>query len=188
MQIPVSIRTSYFTANKSILVDSGATDNFMHPNFAKQMGLQPVALERPRKIWNADNTEHKEGIITHYLDLDVEAKGIHKDMRFYITNIGKEDIFLGYPWLAAYKPRFKWRDATIGEEVLLVIIRSINPRIPRPRPVITQATLKNLKACIVQQLEAQAFSHHSHQTGYTSRTAHQGGGTPTTISRVRKGI
>ena len=130
MQIPVSIQTSYFMADKSILVDSGATDNFMHPNFAKRMGLRPAALERPRKIWNADNMENKEGMITHYLELDVEAKGIHKDMRFYITNIGKEDIFLKYPWLAAYKLRFKWRDATIGEEVLPVIIHSISPYIP----------------------------------------------------------
>ena len=130
MQIPVSIQTSYFTANKSVLVDSGATDNFMHPNFAKRMGLRPVALNKPRKIWNADNMENKEGMITHYLDLDVEAKGIHKDMHFYITNIGNEDIFLGYPWLTAYEPRFKWRDTMIGEEVLPVIIRSINPHIP----------------------------------------------------------
>ena len=102
----------------------------MHPNFAKHMGLRPAALDRPRKIWNADNTENKDGMITHYLDLDVEAKGTHKDMRFYITNIGKEDIFLGYPWLAAYEPRFNWKDATIREEVLPVIICSINPHIP----------------------------------------------------------
>ena len=94
-------------------------------------------------------------MITHYLDLDVETKGIHKDMHFNITNIGKEDIFLGYPWLAAYEPRFKWRDATIGEKVLPVIIHSINPCIPRPRPVIMQATLENLKVRIVQQLEEQ---------------------------------
>ena len=130
MQIPVLIRTSYFTANKSVLIDSGATDNFMHPNFTKRMGLRPVALEKPRKIWNSDNTENKEEMITHYLDRDAEAKGIHKDMCFYITNIGKEDIFLGYPWLAAYEPRFKWKDATIGEEVLPVIICYINPCIP----------------------------------------------------------
>ena len=130
MQISVLIHTRYFTADKSVLVNSGATDNFMHPNFAKQMGLQPVALERPRKIGNTDNMENKKGMITHHLDLDVEAKGIHKDMHFYITNIGKEDVFLGYPWLAAYEPPFKWKDATIGEEVPSVIIRSINPCIP----------------------------------------------------------
>ena len=92
----------------------------------------------------------------HYLDLDVEAKGIHKDMCFYITNIRKEYIFLGYPWLAAYEPHFKWRDATIGEEMLPVIIHPINPCIPWPRLVIAQTALDNLKACIVQQLEEQS--------------------------------
>jgi hypothetical protein len=35
MRIPVSIRTRYFMADKKALVDSGATDNFMHPNFTK---------------------------------------------------------------------------------------------------------------------------------------------------------
>ena len=155
MQIPVLIHTSYFTADKPVLVDSGATNNFMHPKFAKQMRLKLAVLEGPHKIWNADNTKNKEGMITHYLDLDVETKSICKDMRFYIANIGKEDIFLGYPWLAAYEPHFKWKDATTGEEVLPVIICSINPHISRPQLVIAQATLEDLKACIIQQLKEQ---------------------------------
>ena len=110
------------------------------------MGINPKKLEKPRKIWNADSTENKEGMITHYLDLEVETKSIRKDMRFYITNIGKEDLFLGYPWLAAYEPRFIWKDATIGEEALPVIIRSINPIIPQPRPTILRTALEDLLA------------------------------------------
>ena len=53
------------------------------------MGLTPAKLEKPRKIWNVDNTENKAGMITHYLDLDVETKGIHKEMRFLITCHGR---------------------------------------------------------------------------------------------------
>jgi hypothetical protein len=41
-------------ADKQALVDSGATDNFMHPNFAKRMGLGmktlPVMIHAPM-IW-----------------------------------------------------------------------------------------------------------------------------------------
>ena len=55
-----------------------------------------------------------------------------------------------------YELHFKWRDATIGEEVLPVIICSINPCISRPWPVIARTTLDDLKACIVQQLEEQS--------------------------------
>ena len=156
MRIPVSIHTSYFTADKNALVDSGATDNFIHPNFVARMWIRPKVLEKPRKIWNADSTENKEGMITHYLDLEVETKGIRKDMHFYITNIGKEDLFLGYPWLTTYEPRFIWKDVTIGEEALPVIICSINPTIPCLRPTITRSTLEELKLCILHQLEEQS--------------------------------
>ena len=82
----------------------------MHPNFVKQMGLRPAALERPQKIWNADNMENKEGMITHYLDLDVEAlikveradvdpiddvQGLNEDVKeseHYDLLISEEDI------------------------------------------------------------------------------------------------
>ena len=120
------------------------------------MGLTPAKLEHPHKIWNIDNTKNKAGIITHYLDLDVKTKGIHKEMRFLITDIGKEDILLGYPWLATYEPKFKWRDATIGEEALPIIIRSVNPRIQCMRPVIAKAVTEAIKAMIIHQLETQS--------------------------------
>ena len=94
-------------------------------------------------------------MVTHYLDLDVETKGIHKDMQFYITNIRKEDIFLEYPWLAAYEPHFIWKDITIRKEALPVIIHFINPAIPQTWPTIAQAMLNNLKACILYQLKEQ---------------------------------
>jgi hypothetical protein len=107
MRIPVSIRTSYFMADKQALVDSGATDNFMHPNFATKMGLGMKELLTPRKIFNIDNTTNKSGKITHYLDLDIYTKGIHREMRFLITDIGSEDILLGYPWLASFEPKIQ---------------------------------------------------------------------------------
>jgi hypothetical protein len=68
-------------------------------------------------------------MITHYLDLDVCTKGIHKEMCFLITDIGSEDLLLGYPWLAMFKPRFNWQSAVIDEHTLPVIISSINPQI-----------------------------------------------------------
>jgi hypothetical protein len=71
MCIPVSIRTSYFMANKKALVNLGATDNFMHPAFAKKMGLGLQELPNPKKIFNIDNTANKSGMITHFLDLNV---------------------------------------------------------------------------------------------------------------------
>jgi hypothetical protein len=99
-------------ANKKALVDSRATDNFMHPTFAKRMGLGMKTLPKPKKIFNIDNTTNKSGMITHYLDLDVVTKGVHKEMCFLITDIGQEEVLLGYPWLATFEPKSDWIHAT----------------------------------------------------------------------------
>ncbi len=94
------------------------------------MGLRKQPLEKPQRIWNIDNTENKDGSITHYVDLQVQTHGIHRNMRFLITNIGHEVIVLGYPWLAAYKPKFSWKHATIDKTILPIVLRSVNPQIP----------------------------------------------------------
>jgi hypothetical protein len=53
-------------ADKKALVISGATDNFMHPAFTKQMGLGLQELPTPKKIFNIDTTTNKSGMITHF--------------------------------------------------------------------------------------------------------------------------
>jgi hypothetical protein len=153
MCVPVSIRTSYFMADKKALVDSGATDNFMHPVFAKRMGLGLQKLQTPKKIFNIDNTTNKSGMITHYLDLDICTNKIHKQMRFLVTDIGNEDVLLGYPWLATFEPRFNWRSAVIDERILPIIISSINPRNPTQHPTIAIGISETDKQSIVRQLE-----------------------------------
>ena len=71
MKIPVSFRTAYARADKQILVDSGATDNFVHPRLIRRLALGTQKLERSRKIWNIDGTNNKAGRITDYVDLNV---------------------------------------------------------------------------------------------------------------------
>jgi hypothetical protein len=58
---------------------------------------------------------NKSGKITHYLNLDPQTNGIHKDMQFLITDIGSEELLLGYSWLATFEPKFNWRSAIIDE-------------------------------------------------------------------------
>ena len=127
MRVPVLIRTRYFMADKKALVDSGATDNFIHPAFAKRLGLSMTPLDKPKRIYNIDNTSNKAGSITHSLELKVTTKEIDKVMRFLVTDIGNEDLLLGYPWLATFEPTFRWKDAIIETKALPIIISSTHP-------------------------------------------------------------
>ena len=54
LKVPLSFRTLHAVANKNILVDSGATDNFIHLKLLKWLGLGSQLLERPR------NLEHRQ--------------------------------------------------------------------------------------------------------------------------------
>jgi hypothetical protein len=155
MHVPVSVHTSYFMADKKALVNSGATDNFMHPTFAKRMGLGLQELPNPKKIFNINNTTNKSGMITHFLDLNIQTNGINKEMQFLVTDFGNEEILLGYPWLATFEPKFNWRSAVIDECILLIIISSINPQITQNLPIITTTLTDKVKQSIVRQLESE---------------------------------
>jgi hypothetical protein len=152
MRIPVSLRTSYSMADKKALVDSGATNNFIHPRFAERMRLGTKKLTQPHKIWNIDGTQNKGGLLNEYIDLDIQTKHIHKEMRFLVTDLGGEDIILGYPWLSMFEPQITWQTATINVSALPIVIRTVNPCIERIAPVIVRTLSQTEATKIVQEL------------------------------------
>ena len=94
MKVPISFWTLHATANKTILVDSGAMDNFIHPKLLKQLGLGSQPLERPWKIWNIDRMTNKAGALTHCVDLEVHTGQKQEVMKFLVTDLGGEDLIL----------------------------------------------------------------------------------------------
>ena len=154
MRIPVNIQTRYYEAdNQKALVDSGATNCFTHPRLAERMKVGRQAFEKPKKIFNIDNTENKSGSITHFIDLKVQTKGMVKDIRFLIADIGTKNLLLGYPWLAAFEPGFKWQPAVMDAINFPVIISSF---IPSPSKVVIAALTHEDKLKVVKQLEGQS--------------------------------
>ncbi len=138
MHIPVSIRTSNTMADIKALVDSGATNCFMSEGFIRRMKLGKQPLQRPRKIWNIDNMANQAGEITHYITLNIQTRGTQKTIQFLVTNIGNEDIILGYPWMATFKPQFTWKNRVINKKELPIILQSVNPFIPGKDPIIAR--------------------------------------------------
>ena len=46
-------------------------------------------------------------------------------MRFLVSDIGRESLILGYPWLAAFEPHFKWKEGTLDPQYLPIKCQSI---------------------------------------------------------------
>jgi hypothetical protein len=73
------------------------------------MGLGTRKLATPKRLYNVDDTTNQAGQVTDYVDLNVRTNDIHKEMRFLVSDIGREDAILGYPWLATFEPHFSWK-------------------------------------------------------------------------------
>ena len=116
------------------------------------MKVGTQAFKKPKRIFNIDNMENKSGSITHFIDLKVQTKGVVKDMRFLIADIGTKNLLLGYPWLAAFEPGFKWQPAIMDSINCPVIVSS---SILSPSKVIIVSLSTNDKLEIVAQLEEQ---------------------------------
>ena len=92
------------------LVDTGATHNFITPSMTQYLNITPRKVDKPRIIRNVDGTANKGGHITHYVDLEFQQNNEWTShiQRFYLADLGTDDLILGYPWMAATQPLLNW--------------------------------------------------------------------------------
>ncbi len=138
MRIPVLFESAHATAEREVLVDSGATDNFISKNLLHRLKIGYLPVETPIKIWNVDGTHNQDGAISHFTDLQVRTRNETKTLRFLITNLGRDEVILGYPWLTAFEPIIHWKDATLDKKCQPVIISSIQPEEAQIATTITE--------------------------------------------------
>ena len=109
MRLSVKIRLGRHVAQSLALIDSGATENFIHPRLIAKLGILRSPLSIPITVRNADNSENVLGKITHFTTLRFQINGHEEISRFLISDIGSEQIMLGLPWLRKHNPRIDWR-------------------------------------------------------------------------------
>ena len=119
-----------------------------------KLGMRELA--RPKKLYNIDDTTNKAGNVTHYVDLMVETAGQKKEMRFLVSDVGREDAILGYPWLATFEPSFSWAHGTIDVKNLPIVLRSVHPT--PGRPTINRIAKEEITTQPAEECEARGAS------------------------------
>ena len=95
------------------LLDSGATGLFMNKEFVERNGFKMEKLERPVKVMNVDGTHNKGGDITHEVTCNIYYKGHRERARFNVCDLGRTEVILGMPWLAAHNPEIDWEKGEV---------------------------------------------------------------------------
>jgi transposase InsO family protein len=92
-----------------VMVDSGATGNFMHPEFMKKLGLLGKAKAAPQPIagLNGENLGTL-AITTESGTVPMVVLGHVERLNFDIVPTGRYDVVLGIPWLRSHNPTIDW--------------------------------------------------------------------------------
>jgi Retroviral aspartyl protease len=108
LEIPFNFKTYMAKAEEVALVNSGATENFIDYQTVARLRLGSNKLATPRPVHNVNRTPNKSGEITHSTDLYIQLGNKEQCVRFFVTNLGKDRMILGHPWLRTFNPQIDW--------------------------------------------------------------------------------
>jgi len=95
------------------LLDSGATGMFMDRQMVARHGFKLQKLERPLMVKNVDGTVNSRGAITYQVECNVFYKGHIERIRMDVCDLGKTEVILEMPWLAAHNPEINWETGEV---------------------------------------------------------------------------
>ena len=97
LKLDFAFKTISKTAEETALINSGATENFIDIEVWKALKIGRFRLAKTILVHNVDGSINKNGNIDSYVWLKVKFNKEEKNMKFYLTSIGKEHFILGYP-------------------------------------------------------------------------------------------
>jgi hypothetical protein len=100
----------------TVLLDSGATHNFIDSRTVEQLHLGTRLLKQPLSASNVDGTLNKAGTITHFCNLTVRTKDHSQTLSFYVANIGSDRMIFGHPWFKVFNPIINWTTNTLSND------------------------------------------------------------------------
>jgi len=95
-------------AEEIVLIDSGATKNFINQETIRKLKLSTKKLKTLVGLQNINRTFNKFRQITHYLNLLISYGAKKNTEHFYVTDLGTNHLILGYLWLHAFNPNIDW--------------------------------------------------------------------------------
>ena len=105
-KIPIPISTK-------ALLNSGANIIFIDRKWAEEKGLPKWLLCHPISMYNIDGTKNSTGQITHCTDVTIMYQGHKEQVTAEITDLGWNQMILGYMWLKCHNSKIDWEAGTV---------------------------------------------------------------------------
>ena len=122
MTISVPLYMWQQKASVTVLLDSGATHNFIDPRTIKQLHLGTRPLKQPLSTSNVDGTLNQTGTITHFCNLTIGSTHHSQTLGFYVANIGSDRMIFGHPWFRMFNLVIDWTTNTLQDDYIIETI------------------------------------------------------------------
>jgi len=113
MKIELEKLESHERVTVKALLDSRATGLFIDTAFAKEKRFKMEKIKRPLLVKNVNGSVNIGGAIIHQVECNMFFKGHVERVRMDICNLGKTEVILGMPWLAAHNPEIDWEKGEV---------------------------------------------------------------------------
>jgi len=109
--LPIKIGTTDTSEVHSIkvLLDSGATGNFIDKDFVCMKGISTQSISCPILVFNVDGSPNEAGQISEVVDVILRYKTHSERTLLAVSNLGKQSMILGYTWLKDHNPEVNWQ-------------------------------------------------------------------------------
>ena len=116
MQVGLEKVDNHKGVSVKALLDSGATGMFANKKFVEKNSFKLEKLDRLVRIRNVDGTRNSRGLVAYEIEVNVDYQGHIERMKLDMCDLGRTEVILGIPWLAAYNLEINWEMMSLSEK------------------------------------------------------------------------
>ena len=123
MHVSATLQTMQKKVPVEAFLDCRANECFVSQQFIDDHRLGVRYMKTPCELENADGSPNVGGSLCYYTDLTVTTGTQSHSLRFYIADIGPDNLVLGYPWFKATNVTPDWKNGTIPDPITIRMLR-----------------------------------------------------------------
>ena len=172
MTISLTVNMWHKTTKTKALLDCGATHNFIDPRTVKTLAMGINPLKQPLIVHNVDRTLNQGGTITHYCNLWVWQGTQVEKLGFYVANLGRDRLILGYPCFQKFNLNFNWNTNTLEGDAIEIDTAGYWTKIAASLRAtqITQESMEEEKKAILNQIPV---AYHQYWEVFSKRVSYR---------------
>jgi hypothetical protein len=115
LKLDVEIETmdTSITCRTNALVDSSATRLFMDSEYVHVNTINTCQLSLPIPVFNIDGSANEAGEIREVAEVILQYDGHAECAQFAVTQLGKQNMILGFTWLQEHNLEVDWQSQTV---------------------------------------------------------------------------